>query len=194
MVFFRDSISLKFEKNIDNGVQLSRLSRFHLPGALCTQEGVRRFRMDGEAARVRRHTIRRHGKLSRLGRRPVLCWSWHPAVLRPLTLYHFRDQGAPRPRAFDWMVHRLCRIQPHMDNGNIKAAIDLSLDRAALLLSKGTKVYKRIIYSCSEDDRSLIGTGVFKKTLGQDVVDYISKGIAELPTRHHVQILQGNSN
>lgn len=81
-----------------------------------------------------------------------------------------------------------------MDNGNIKAAIDLSLDRAALLLSKGTKVYKRIIYSCSEDDRSLIGTGVFKKTLGQDVVDYISKGIAELPTRHHVQILQGNSN
>ena len=67
-----------------------------------------------------------------------------------------------------------------MDNGNIKTVIDLSLDRAALLLSKGNKLYKRIIYSCDEYDRSRIGTGVFKNTLGRDVVDYISKGIGVL--------------
>jgi hypothetical protein len=107
------------------------------------------------------------------------------AVLRPLTLAHFRSQGAPRPRAFGiptgWCTDSAGFS--HIDSGNIKAAIDLSLDRAALLLSKGAKVYKRIIFSCSEDDRSLIGTGVFKKTLGKDVIAYISKGIAELPTR-----------
>ena len=107
------------------------------------------------------------------------------AVLRPLTLAHFRSRGAPRPRAFGiptgWCTDSAGFS--HMDCGNIKAVIDLSLDRAALLLRKGAKVYKRIIFSCSEDDRSLIGTGVFKKTLGKDVIEYISKGIAELPTR-----------
>ncbi len=106
------------------------------------------------------------------------------AVLRPLTLAHYRNQGAPRPRAFGiptgWCTDSAGFS--HMDCGNIKAAIDLSLDRAALLLSK-CNVYKRIIFSSSEDDRSLIGTGVFKNTLGKDVIAYISKGIAELPTR-----------
>lgn len=70
-----------------------------------------------------------------------------------------------------------------MDDGNIKSAIDLSLDRAALLLLKGKNVYKRVMYSCSDEDLSLIGTGVFKKTLGSDVIEYISKSLLELPTR-----------
>jgi hypothetical protein len=68
-----------------------------------------------------------------------------------------------------------------MDDHNIKDAIDLSLDRAALLWQKG--IYDRIMFSCSEDDRRLIGTGIFKKTLGKDVIEYVSAGIHTIPTR-----------
>ena len=70
-----------------------------------------------------------------------------------------------------------------MDNGFIKSVIALSFDRAALLLDKGKRVYKRVIFSCSEDDDSLIGTGVFRATLGPDVIAYISKALFELPWR-----------
>ena len=37
------------------------------------------------------------------------------------------------------------------------------------------------VYSCDSSEIGLIGAGLFQKTLGKDVVEYISKRIHELP-------------
>ena len=98
------------------------------------------------------------------------------AVLRPLTVHAHPS----RPRAVGiptgWCTDS--RGFALMDDASIKTVIDLSLDRAALLLRSYNSKYKntRILFSCSADDHSLIGTGVFKGTIGADVIAYISKG------------------
>lgn len=105
------------------------------------------------------------------------------AVLRPLTVHAHPS----RPRAVGiptgWCTDS--RGFALMDDASIKTVIDLSLDRAALLLRSYNSKNKntRILFSCSADDHSLIGTGVFKGTIGADVIAYISKGIFELPSR-----------
>ena len=60
----------------------------------------------------------------------------------------------------------------------VQYAIDLAFERIHTLLH--TYNFNRVVYSCDAEDASKIGTGIFSKTLGQDVIDYISRRI------HHI--------
>ena len=106
------------------------------------------------------------------------------ACLREYTLKHFRGKNEKYPRAVGiptgWAV--AAGGFPILDN-DIKTAIDTALDRAALILDQLPNLYDRVIYSCSDDDDNIIGAGVFRNTLSDDVVKYISDGIHGLPTR-----------
>lgn len=69
-----------------------------------------------------------------------------------------------------------------MDMIRVKHAIDLSFERVVIILDTFPSI-TRIIYSCDDDDPKLIGTGIFKGTIGDDVVRYISDQIQRLPLR-----------
>ena len=64
-------------------------------------------------------------------------------------------------------------------NAQVKFAIDLSFERILVQLS--TWDYEYILYSCDSDDHGLLGAGLFRTTLGEDVVQYISTKIHNLP-------------
>ena len=64
-------------------------------------------------------------------------------------------------------------------NAQVKFAIDLSFERILVQLS--TWDYEYILYSCDTDDHGLLGAGLFRTTLGKDVVEYISDKIHNLP-------------
>ena len=64
-------------------------------------------------------------------------------------------------------------------NAQVKFAIDLSFERILVQLS--TWDYEYILYSCDPDDHGLLGAGLFRTTLGEDVVQYISTKIHNLP-------------
>ena len=64
-------------------------------------------------------------------------------------------------------------------NAQVKFAIDLSFERILVQLS--TWDYQYIQYSCDTDDHGLLGAGLFRTTLGKDVVEYISDKIHNLP-------------
>lgn len=57
----------------------------------------------------------------------------------------------------------------------VKAIIDLSFERIFALLD--TTLYDQVVYSCDNEDPTLIGTGIFKKSIAAGVVTYISRRI-----------------
>lgn len=57
----------------------------------------------------------------------------------------------------------------------VKAIIDLSFERIYALLD--TALYDQVVYSCDNEDSTLIGTGIFKKSIATGVVNYISRRI-----------------
>ena len=69
-----------------------------------------------------------------------------------------------------------------MDKSYTKRIIDLSLERIGLILDTYPSI-QRVIYSCDDKDTTLIGTKIFAETIGDDVVQYISNAIRNLPTR-----------
>ena len=103
------------------------------------------------------------------------------ACLRPLSMYH--GTGGASVRAVGvptgWSVET--QGFPQMDKTDVKRAIDLSFDRLLVLLKTTHAHVKRIIYSADASNNALIGTGIFAKTVGNDVVQYISKRLNELP-------------
>ena len=50
-----------------------------------------------------------------------------------------------------------------------------------ILVQLSTWDYEYILYSCDTDDHGLLGAGLFRTTLGKDVVEYISDKIHNLP-------------
>ena len=76
---------------------------------------------------------------------------------------------------------------PHMDV-DVKRAIDLSLDRIALVLDQNPG-FTRLMYSCDEQHQELIGVKIFDTTLSFTVQGYISRalhGIGERQVKHSV--------
>ena len=63
-------------------------------------------------------------------------------------------------------------------NRKLRYAIDLAFERILMQLCMWD--YEFILYSCDSDDNAVIGAGLFKETLGQDVVSYISEKILSL--------------
>lgn len=74
---------------------------------------------------------------------------------------------------------------PCLDKHYTKLAIDLAFERLVLILEKQTDI-DTVIYSCDADDHTIIGTNIFKDTIGRDVVKYISKSLHSLPGRLNV--------
>ena len=70
----------------------------------------------------------------------------------------------------------------------VKGAIDNAFERVHTLLQ--THSYDKIIYSCDEHTPKLIGRGVFKDTLCDEVWKYyyISKKIRRIPKAHKRQV------
>lgn len=64
----------------------------------------------------------------------------------------------------------------------VKTLVDLSINRVVAHLIENRDVNK-IIYSADSADDSKIGVGIFKKTLHDDVRDYISSAIHDIPRR-----------
>ena len=60
----------------------------------------------------------------------------------------------------------------------VQFAIDLAFERIHTLLY--TYNFNRVVYSCDAGDPSKIGTGIFSKSLGQDVIDYISSKVQQI--------------
>ena len=73
----------------------------------------------------------------------------------------------------------------HMD-AQVKGAIDSSFDRVETLLMKYE--YDKIVYSCDPEKPRLIGCGIFKESLCDEVIQYISKKIHKIQKRHRLQM------
>ena len=63
-----------------------------------------------------------------------------------------------------------------------KMAIDLAVERLVLVLQNVPSI-DTIVYSCDADDSSLVGTNIFKDSIGKDVVQYISTLLRSVPER-----------
>ena len=57
-----------------------------------------------------------------------------------------------------------------------KRFIDLSLERI-LLICDTYPTIRQIVYSCDDSNHNLIGSGIFKTTLCQSVIEYISSSL-----------------
>lgn len=106
------------------------------------------------------------------------------ACLRPKTLdYSSPEALKRRPRAVGIPTGWSTETQgfPFMDKLYIKRAIDLSVERVVCVLDTWPEI-KRVVFSCDDQDSSLIGTGIFRNTLHADVIRYISDKIINLPS------------
>ena len=105
------------------------------------------------------------------------------AILRPLCLYHQPDSTAPVraagvPTGWSTETQGFSR----MDN-DVKHAIDLAFERIVIMLDSTLKHINQIIFSTDKDAIGMIGTGIFKKTVGADVVAYISRKLIGIPNQ-----------
>jgi len=104
------------------------------------------------------------------------------AVLRPMCPQRVALGETPRAVGVPtgWSVPAMGF--PFMDTVFTKTAIDLSLDRIALVLGQHPQ-YKRLIYSCDAAAPQLIGVKIFESTLNDAVREYISEGIHNMGSR-----------
>ena len=63
-----------------------------------------------------------------------------------------------------------------------KMAIDLAVERLVLVL-QNVPTIDTIVYSRDPDNSSLVGTNIFKDSIGKDVVQYISTLLLSVPER-----------
>ena len=73
----------------------------------------------------------------------------------------------------------------HMD-AQVKGAIDNSFERVQTLLMEHE--YDRIVYSCDPKKPRLIGSGIFKDSLCDEVIMYISKKIHKIQREHKLRM------
>lgn len=107
------------------------------------------------------------------------------ACIRKMCVQHLSDSDISKgvaPRAVGiptgWSIET--EGFPHMDRLHIKRAIDLSIERMIIVLH--TYKYDEIVFSADSDDPTVVGTGIFKESIGQDVVRYISDKLNSLST------------
>lgn len=63
-----------------------------------------------------------------------------------------------------------------------KMAIDLAVERLVLIIQNNPTI-DTIVYSRDPDNSRLVGTNIFKDSIGKDVVDYISTLLHSVPER-----------
>ena len=104
------------------------------------------------------------------------------AVLRPLCPQRVSPETVPRAVGVPtgWSVAAMGF--PHMDTVFTKTAIDLSLDRIAVVLDENPQ-FKRLMYSSDAKDPRMLGVKIFESTLDPKVRSYISLAINNVATR-----------
>ncbi len=102
------------------------------------------------------------------------------AVLRPFAWPHCQGQPIAAGIPTGWSSNAQGFM--NMDRTYIKRAIDLSFMRIVCLLDTYANI-DTIVFSSDQANTKLIGTGIFHKTLGADVIQYISDNIHALPKR-----------
>lgn len=105
------------------------------------------------------------------------------ACLRPFTYRGTgEDEGKVRavgiPSGWSTETQGFRQLDLHYS----KMAIDLAVERLVLIL-QNIPTIDTIVYSCDTDDSSLVGTNIFKDSIGRDVVDYISRLLRSVPGR-----------
>ena len=105
------------------------------------------------------------------------------ACLRP---YTFRGTGGDesRVRALGIPTGWSTNTQgfPQLDKPYSKKAIDLAIERLVVILQNVPSI-DTIVYSCDEHDSSIVGTNIFKDSIGEDVVKYMSMLLRSVPSR-----------
>lgn len=104
------------------------------------------------------------------------------ACLRMLTPDRVADGVVPRAVGIPTGWSLQTRGFSQLDSLYVKTIIDLSLDRASIVLSQHPQI-KRLIYSSDAADPLLVGVGIFGDTLCPNVRKYISDQIQKLPAR-----------
>lgn len=106
------------------------------------------------------------------------------ACIRPFSMYHGADTANVRAVGVPtgWSVET--GGFAYFDKAEVRRAIDLAFDRILVLLKTTHAHIRRVIYSADAQDPSIIGTGIFAKTVSSTVVQYISERIRELPRAH----------
>lgn len=107
------------------------------------------------------------------------------ACLRPYTMRGMGEGKVYRAAGIPTGWSTETQGFPCLDKHYSKLAIDLAFERLVLILEQQTDI-DRVIYSCDSEDPALIGTNIFKDTIGQDVVKYISKSLHSIPKRLNV--------
>lgn len=107
------------------------------------------------------------------------------ACLRPYTMRGMGEGKVYRAAGIPTGWSTETQGFPRLDKHYSKLAIDLAFERLVLILEKQTDI-DTLIYSCDPDDPTLIGTNIFKDTIGNDVVKYISKSLHSIPQRLNV--------
>ena len=104
------------------------------------------------------------------------------ACLRPYSLYHQPDSSyklcaAGVPTGWSHETHGFSIM-----DADVKQAIDLAFERIVILLYGRLQHVTEVIFSADSNAPNMIGTGIFKKTIGHDVVHYISQRLKGLPS------------
>ena len=104
------------------------------------------------------------------------------AVLRPLCPQRVSPGTVPRAVGVPtgWSVAAMGF--PNMDTVFTKTAIDLSLDRIAVVLDEHPH-FKRLVYSSDAKDPLMLGVKIFETTLDSRVRQYISAEINNMANR-----------
>lgn len=104
------------------------------------------------------------------------------AVLRPLCPQRVKPGVVPRAVGVPtgWSVAAMGF--PNMDTVFNKTAIDLSLDRIAVILDEYPQ-FNQLVYSCDAKEPQMLGVKIFESTLDPKVRAYISAEINKMATR-----------
>lgn len=104
------------------------------------------------------------------------------AVLRPLCPQRLAPGTVPRAVGVPtgWSVAAMGF--PNMDTVFTKTAIDLSLDRIAVILDEYPQI-NQLVYSCDAKEPQMLGVKIFESTLDPKVREYISAEINDMANR-----------
>jgi hypothetical protein len=102
------------------------------------------------------------------------------AAIRPYVFRYCKDGERPRaigiPTGWSISSEGFRCLDRH-----VEGAINCAFDRLINHLDEWPEI-QRIVYSCDPTNTCLIGTGIFKDTIGFDVVNFISKRLQLLPS------------
>ena len=102
------------------------------------------------------------------------------AILRPLTKVKDGDTAPPRAVGIPtgWSIESGGFSHVCLES---KRAIDLSVERINRIISKFDSITE-IVFSCDSKTPTMVGTNIFRNTIGSDVIEYITAQLMAFST------------